>query len=145
MRTRISPLLGTRTESTFLTTYKRNSIVFIFSAIFLGMGVVFILQESNLATWTALRQTSKAPLLYVPHSVIKAKAIPLHIQVPIGKEEVEYTLVESPISSLHNYMLDEINATNSTEPEIKCTLEGVTIDGNEQAQINTHVYTDTYK
>jgi hypothetical protein len=142
MPTALSPLRGTpRNGSAFQSSSRTRLALVSACALALLATLGFVSQGAHLAVWTSLIQRSnlKAPLLYIPRSALKANALPLHIEVPLDGDDVDYTLVESPITSLHNFMLDEIlsNATNATNGStFKCTLEGVTIDGNEQAQIN---------
>ena len=139
MSTALSPLRGTQRAGSALQVNTRTRLALLLAcALPLLAALGFISQGSRLVPWTFLTQRSSAPLFYIPRSTIKSKAMPLHIEVPLEGHDVDYTLVESPITSLHNFMLDEIlsNSTNSTNATFKCTLEGVTVDGNEQAQIN---------
>ena len=83
------------------------------------------------------------PLYYKPQNNIyrSNSMLPVHIEIPENGAKVDYTLVESPTDQ---YMLDELengtdaNATNasSTPLVFKCNLNGVTVDGDEMAQID---------
>ena len=122
-------------------------------ALIAGLGVV---SHSN--TVVTLQQSRSAPLYLRPRSTSVSKSLPLHIQVPLDGMKVDYTLVESPLNS-HNMLEEEESeeaesgkgedsaqsdekspnssaATSVTVQPLKCNLRGITVDGNEEAQID---------